>query len=125
MKALVFSLLTVLCFTAFTCEPGDCSCVPPPPCSGCGLRAVVKDFSNLDGCGIGLEQEDGTKLMPERRVYIQAPKPEDDPAYYFEFVPGNTVCIEYKEVELANACMAGKNVFLTCIKKVSGTTPGD
>lgn len=125
MRLTILGLLAVLCFSQFTCEQRDCGCVQPPPCSGCGLKAVVKDFSNLDGCGIGLELTDGTKLMPERRVYIQAPKPEEDPAYYFEFVPGDTVCIEYNEVELVNACMTGENIFLTCIKKASSTGTED
>ena len=80
----------MLCFSQFTCEHQDCGCVPPPTCSGCGLQAVVKDYTDLDGCGIGLELTDGTVLMPERRIYIQQPKPEEDPTYYFEFVPGDT-----------------------------------
>jgi hypothetical protein len=115
----IYGLLTILAFSKFTCEQTDCGCVAPPACSGCGLQAVVKDFSGLDGCSIGLELADGTKLFPEKRVYVQAPKKEDDPAYYFEFVPGDTVCIAYNEVELVTACMAGKNIFLTCIKKAS------
>jgi len=87
--------------------------------SCCETIARVKDFSNLDGCGIVLELEDGTILIPEKRVYVQAPKPEDDPAYYFEFVAGDTVCIASKKVDLMTSCMAGQNVFLTCIKKIS------
>jgi hypothetical protein len=119
MKLAFYGLLVVLSFSQFTCEQHDCGCVPPPKCSGCGLKAEVKDLSGLDGCDVGLELTDGTILIPERRVYVQAPKPEEDPAYYFEFVPGEKVCIAYNEVELMTACMSGKNVFLTCIKKVS------
>ena len=119
MKFAFYGLLAVLSFSQFTCEQRDCGCVPPPQCSGCGLKAEVKDLSGLDGCDIGLELSDGTLLIPERRVYIQAPKPEEDPAYYFEFVPGDKVCIAYNEVDLVTVCMAGKTVFLTCIKKIS------
>lgn len=119
MKFAFYGVLTILCFARFECEQRDCGCMPPPACSGCGLQATVKDFSNLDGCGFGLELEDGTVLMPERRVYVQAPHPDQDPAYYFEFVAGEKVCIAYNEVELMTACMKGKNVFLTCIKRVS------
>lgn len=115
----IYGVLAIVGLSMFTCEESDCGCVPPPTCSGCGLRAVVKDLSNLDGCSIGLQLADGTKLIPERRTYIQAPKREDDPAYYFEFIPGDTLCIAYNEVELATTCMAGKNVFLTCIKNTS------
>jgi hypothetical protein len=124
MKVAFYGLLVLLSFSQFTCEQRDCGCVPPSPCSGCGLQAEIKDISDLDGCAIGLELEDGTILVPERRVYVQAPKPEDDPAYYFEFTPGDIVCIEYKEVNLVTACMTGKNVFLTCIKKVPTTAQG-
>jgi hypothetical protein len=120
----IYGLLVILAFSKFTCDSEDCGCISPPVCSGCGLQAVVKDFSNLDGCSIGLELADGTQLIPERRIYIQAPKQEDDPAYYFEFIPGDTVCIAYNEVDITTACMAGKNVFLTCIKKVSAISPG-
>jgi hypothetical protein len=125
MKFAVSGLLVVLSFLQFRCEQRDCECVLSPKCSGCGLRAEVKDLSELDGCDIGLELTDGTILIPERRVYVQAPKPEEDPAYYFEFIPGDEVCIAYNEVELMTACMSGKTVFLTCIKKVSNTVQGE
>lgn len=118
----IYGFLVVLCFSRFSCDPNDCECVPPPPCSGCGIQAVVKDLSNLDGCSLALELKDGSRLIPERRVYVQPPKPEEDPAYYFEFIPGDTVCIEYKEIPVATICMAGKNVFLTCIKEVATTS---
>ena len=125
MKLALYGILTVVCFSQFTCEQQDCGCVAPPKCSGCGLQATVRDFTGLDGCGIGLELADGSVLMPERRVYVQAPKPEEDPAYYFDFVPGEKVCIEYNELEQMTYCMKGKNVFLTCIKKVSANNQGD
>ncbi len=119
MKVASLGLFAVLLFTAFRCDTVEViHCFP----QCCEQTAVVKDLNGLDGCSIGLELENDELLIPERRVYVQAPKPEEDPAYYFEFVPGDTVCIAYNEVELMTSCMAGKDVFLTCIKKISRNT---
>ncbi len=85
---------------------------------GCNVRAKVVDLSGLDGCGIVLELENGTRLMPEKRTYIQAPKIEDDPLYYFDLVPGASVQIAYRETNRANVCMVGPTVFITCITKL-------
>jgi hypothetical protein len=118
MKLASFGLVLILLLTAFTCgttEVIDCF----PQC--CTQRVVVKDLTGLDGCSIGLELKNGEILIPEKRVYVQAPKPEDDPAYHFEFVAGDTICIAYKEVDLMTSCMAGKDVFLTCIKTKTNT----
>jgi hypothetical protein len=62
--------------------------------------------------------EDGTRLNPEKRVYVQAPKREDDPLYYFTLIAGEKVKISYKETNGMDACMAGKSVFITCITKI-------
>lgn len=118
MKLAALGFIVVLVLTAFTCsteEPMIIIC--PDFC--CQKVATVTDLGGLDGCSIGLELDGGEILIPERRVYIQAPKPEEDPAYYFDFVPGSKVCIAYREIELATACMAGQNVFLTCIRNVN------
>jgi hypothetical protein len=116
MKLTSLGFCAILLFTAFTCDTTEViHCFP----SCCKQTAVVKDLTGLDGCSIGLELENGEVLIPEKRVYVQAPKPEDDPAYYFEFVAGDTLCIAYKEVDLMNTCMAGNDVFLTCIQKIS------
>ena len=85
---------------------------------GCSEKASVVDFTGLDGCGLMLVLEDGTRLNPEKRVYIQAPKREEDPLYYFTLVAGEKVKIAYKETDNMDACMAGKTVFITCITKI-------
>ncbi len=85
----------------------------------CAQVATVKDLTGLDGCGMVLELNEGTRLIPERRVYIQAPKPEEDPLYYFELVAGDKVQISYEESLALSACMSGKIVFITCIKPIS------
>jgi hypothetical protein len=85
---------------------------------GCNTTVSVVDFTGLDGCGLMLVLEDGSRLIPERRVYIQAPKIEDDPIYYHELVAGQKLRIAYKETDMTTVCMAGKSVFVTCITKI-------
>lgn len=82
------------------------------------VSAGQTDFKGLDGCGLMLELEDGTRLNPEKRVYIQAPKQEDDPLYYFTLTAGDKVKVTYRETNGMDACMAGKRVFITCITKI-------
>jgi hypothetical protein len=83
----------------------------------CSTVATVKDLNGLDGCGLIFELLDGTRLEPERRVYVQPPTPEQDPLYYFELKAGEKVQISYIESnDMASVCMVGKVVFITCIK---------
>jgi len=84
----------------------------------CHTKATVKDLTGLDGCGLVFELEDGTILEPERRTYVQPPKPEEDPLYYFELVAGQKVVIGYESSNAGSICMAGDVVFVTCIKSV-------
>jgi hypothetical protein len=85
----------------------------------CAQVATVRDLTGLDGCGVVLELIDGTRLIPERRVYVQAPKPEEDPLYYFELKADDKVQISYQESLALSGCMNGKIVFITCIKPLS------
>jgi len=108
MRALSL-ILTLACIGA-SCEKKDSDVAP-----ACAEVATVKDLRTLDGCDFVLELKDGTRLIPERRVYIQAPKQEEDPIYYFQMKDGEKVTISYRDTELLGACMAGKIVFVTCI----------
>ncbi len=85
---------------------------------GCNTTVSVVDFTGLDGCGLMLVLEDGTRLIPERRTYIQAPRVEDDPLYYHELAAGQKWKIAYKKTDMVNVCMAGQTVFVTCITKI-------
>lgn len=86
---------------------------------GCNVNATVVDFTGLDGCGLMLVLEDGTRLNPEKRQYFVAPKREDDPLYYFTLTAGDKLKIAYNETEgMGDICMAGKTVFITCITKI-------
>lgn len=106
-----------LAFGIFQCE--DRVVCPPDLC---GEEATVLDLNGkLDGCGWVLELKDGTRVIPEQRVYIQAPTKEEDPLYHFTLVDGAKVNVSFNELEGGvDACMVGKHVFVTCIKSVEG-----
>ena len=111
----ILSFICVLFLMCFRCDgPGSGGDCGEPGCK----KATVKAL-NLDGCQFALDLIDGTRLIPEMRVYVQAPNPEEDPAYYFEFVDGMEVCIKYNESTAPNICMAGQTVFLTFIETYS------
>ena len=91
----------------------------------CSQQATVKDLTGLDGCGFVLELADGSRLIPQRLVYIQPPDADEDPGYSFNFVDGQKVCFGYNEVSGADACMAGKLIFLSCIKVCANSSSND
>ena len=115
MKTIVLSV-AVLLASLFKCNRGEKTAEHVP--AGCSETAEVVDFTGLDGCGLMIVLKDGTRLNPEKRVYVQAPKREDDPLYYFTLVAGEKVKVSYKETSGADICMAGKQVFITCITKI-------
>ena len=114
MKGIGIILFLVL--IAASCDKKDTGVAP-----GCSQEATVKDLRSLDGCDFVFELTDGTHLIPERRVYIQAPKQEDDPIYYFQMKDGEKVTISYRDTQLLGTCMAGKIVFVTCITAIQTT----
>ena len=115
MKTIVIAVV-VLMSSLFKCNGSEKTAEYVPV--GCSEKASVVDFTGLDGCGLMLVLEDGTRLNPEKRVYIQAPKIEDDPLYYFTLTAGEKVKVSYKETNGMDACMAGKAVFIMCITKI-------
>jgi len=114
MKILV--TVSMLLVGLFKCQGSEKTAEYMPV--GCSEIASVVDFTGLDGCGLMLVLEDGSRLNPEKRVYVQAPKREDDPLYYFTLAAGEKVKVSYKETNGMDACMAGKTVFITCITKI-------
>ncbi|MGE0770417.1 MAG: hypothetical protein AB7K37_01810 [Cyclobacteriaceae bacterium] len=109
IKGLGFVLLLV---GLFQCEGNK-----KQPCesSACAVTATVVDLTGLDGCGLVFELEDGSRKIPEYRTYVQPPKPEEDPLYYFDLKAGQRVRISYEESLALSACMAGSIIFVTCI----------
>lgn len=110
---------TFLLAALWNCETKEViECFP----RDCTTKAVVKDLTGLDGCGFVFELEDGTRLEPERRVYVQPPKPEEDPLYYFDLKANEKVQINYQASSAASICMAGQLVFITCIERDPSAT---
>jgi hypothetical protein len=110
------SIILFLVVVGASCDKKDNTVAP-----GCTQEATVKDLRSLDGCDYVFELNDGTRLIPEHRVYIQAPKQEDDPIYYFQMKDGEKVTISYRDTQLLGTCMAGKIVFITCITSLQTT----
>ena len=109
----IYSFLVILSFARFGCvDQHDGDCLD----SSCTQVAIVKDLTGLDGCGFALELENGSRLIPQKLTYIQAPDKNQDPGYHFNFIDGQKVCFGFRETEGVDACMAGKLVFLTCIR---------
>ncbi len=114
MKGIVFLLPILL--AGIACDKKE-ECIS----ASCLQEATVKDLRSLDGCDFVFELSDGTRLIPERKTYIQAPKKADDPIYYFQLKDGEKVKISYRNTQLLGACMAGDIVFITCITLVETT----
>lgn len=112
MRKLLAGLSVVVLLSAFTCgeEVEIIDCFP----ANCRV-ATVKNLAGLDGCGWVFVLSDGKILEPEIRIYVQEPKREDDPIYYFEFKEGKEVCIQYENTDLSSICMVGETVFITKI----------
>jgi hypothetical protein len=109
----IYGFLAVMCFARFQCHDDHQKMDCDKPCSH---SATVKDLTGLDGCQFVLELADGSRLVPQKLTYIQAPDPEQDPGYYFNFIDGQKVSFDFRVEDGADACMAGQLVFLTCIK---------
>ena len=86
----------------------------------CGITATVINLEGQDACGLVFQLSDGTYLIPEKRTYITAPSPEEDPLYYFDLEAGQKVELGFKKSAVLTSCMSGKVVFITCIREVKG-----
>lgn len=113
MKGIIISLLLV---SLFQCNKGTHEINREN--TSCGRYAKVVDMAGLDGCGLMFELADGTRLDPERRVYVQAPTLAQDPLYHFDLKSGQEVTINWEQSLALNSCMAGPIVFITCIEEV-------
>lgn len=70
----------------------------------CQYSALVVDKSDLDGCRMLFQLRDDELLNP---VEWTDPQPE--------IIVGEQYIIDYQEIPVANICMAGKTVRITCI----------
>ena len=117
----IYALFVILSFSQFQCDNAEVAKKE----STCSKTATVKDLTGLGGCKFVLELTDGSRLVPQKLTYIQAPDSTQDPGYYFKFVNGQNVCFDHRETEgVVDTCMAGKLVFLTCIRVCEGGSNG-
>ncbi len=73
------------------------------------IKATLKDYAGLDGCGFVLVLEDGEVL--EMGDFDEEPD--------FSFNDGMKVRISYEEMSnMASICMVGPKVNITCMEKI-------
>jgi len=92
-------------------------CSDEPECASCNCStpATVVDLTGLDGCGIVLELEDGSRLEPwvdsagdcVTMTGLDASKWED----------GAKVYIDYDVFSAVSICMVGERARITCIRE--------
>jgi hypothetical protein len=70
-----------------------------------GEIGEFQDFTGLDGCGILLVLEDGTRL-------------ENTNLAFFDIELGVEYCVEYTEVDRGSICMVGKTVEIDKLEKI-------
>ena len=101
MKAnYIAGILAVLAFSFAACKKNN----------GCSRseKAVVKDFSESDSCGVIFELvEDGTKLEP-----INLPEFAG-----LDYEHGDLVWISWKEASGASTCGLGEIVEIRCVSE--------
>ena len=99
MKRLWVILLALLVF----------SCEDKEETLDCDIKATLRDYAGLDGCGFVLVLEDGEVL--EMGAFDEEPD--------FSFDDGMKVRISYEEKSnMASICMVGPNVRITCMEKI-------
>ena len=90
--------LLVISLVAFlACKKDDCSN---------GINAKFKDLTGLDGCGMVIELEDGTRLEPVNLSDISI-TPKD----------GMKIRLKYHSIEGGSICMVGETVKIDCLEK--------
>jgi len=100
MKAkFIFGILAVATLTFASCKKNN----------GCSFseKAVVKDFSYTDSCGIVFQLEDGTKLEPTNLAEHSG----------MEYKSGDLVWLSYKPASGASTCGLGEIVEIRCVSK--------
>lgn len=78
---------------------GTCECEYPH-------QGEVVDMTGLDGCGLMIQLPDSSRL-----------EPQEMPSGY-QLEAGQQVEFDYRELNRASICMAGKVVEITCIREV-------
>lgn len=94
----VFGVLAISALVAVSCGKKTGGCYK-------GEKAVVKDFSDSDTCGIVFQLEDGTKLEPTNLAEFKG----------IDYTHGSLVWVSYKPASGASTCGIGDIVELKCV----------
>jgi hypothetical protein len=81
---------------------------------------MIRDLTELDGCGFVLELEDGSQLEPllDRCGTVSEPRETlDNSIQDFEWVDRKKVMIDYENIDMVTICMVGQTVKVTCISE--------
>jgi len=100
MKAkYILGILAISTLTFASCKKNN----------GCSLseKAIVKDFTDTDTCGIVFQLEDGTKLEPTNLAEFAG----------LEYNHGDLVWISYKPASGASTCGIGEIVEIRCVSE--------
>ena len=100
----------ILIFGAiFTSILATTACTKNNGCPNSSNKAIVRDFSDIDTCGIVFELEDGSKVEPMNLSEWQA----------FEFVDEQLVWLKFKKVPGQSTCQLGDVVRINCVSELS------
>jgi hypothetical protein len=96
----IFGILAVSALSFTSCGKKTGGCFK-------GEKAVVKDFTDSDSCGIVFQLEDGTKLEPTNLSNFQG----------IDYSHGSLVWVSYKPASGASTCGLGEIVELKCVSE--------
>jgi len=95
---IIFGALSLSALLITSCGKDTGGCVG-------GEKAVVKDFTDSDTCGIVFQLEDGTKLEPTNLAEFSG----------MTFENGDLLWVSYKDASGASTCGIGEIVKMKCI----------
>jgi hypothetical protein len=68
------------------------------------VNATITDISGIDGCGLILVLDDGSRLEPVQHNFL--------------LTPGQRVAVKYKKVNNVSICMVGETVKLISLRYI-------
>jgi hypothetical protein len=83
------------------------SCNKNNGCPNSSDKAIVRDFTDIDTCGIVFQLEDGTKVEPMNLSEFQS----------FELFEGQWIWLKFKKVSGTSTCQLGDVVRIQCMSE--------
>lgn len=99
-KLLLIGLVSTAILSITSCEKKN-------GCPHNSEKAMVRDFTDSDSCGIVFQLEDGTKLEPTNLSEYQ----------FINYEEGQLIWVKYKPAAGASTCGLGDIVRLTCVSE--------